>query len=178
MMLYFNRLKQSKGQALIEAALIAPLIIFFLFTVIWFARVALTWQQLVSAARYGSDMLAYTPFSEEDIKKHIESYLCSKMTIGRALDKNKLEIEVKANDFPGADYSLDLANISEFNPLDIVTQMTKFLDWDADKSYVELKYKFDIPPILRIGGQSGFEIKMRSEVLSGDGSAAYKKRKK
>jgi Flp pilus assembly protein TadG len=34
--------KQSKGQALIEAALVVPLIIIFLFAVLWFVRIMLT----------------------------------------------------------------------------------------------------------------------------------------
>ncbi|MDR0819943.1 MAG: pilus assembly protein [Endomicrobium sp.] len=54
-MFYFKCFKQSRGQALVEAALIVPPIILFLFTVIWFACVMLTWQQISTAARYGTD---------------------------------------------------------------------------------------------------------------------------
>ena len=86
----------KKGQALIEAALTAPLIIFFLFTIIWFGRVVLTWQQLVGAARYGTDLIAYTPYSEEEISRDIRNYLCHGNNIGRTLDRSTdtLKIEV------------------------------------------------------------------------------------
>ena len=82
-------LKNTKGQAFTEAIFVFPVIIVLIFSVVWFARVLLTWQQLVSATRYGTDMIANTTLSSDDIKKDIENYLTNKMIEGRRLDIEK-----------------------------------------------------------------------------------------
>ncbi|MCL2485924.1 MAG: pilus assembly protein [Endomicrobia bacterium] len=180
-MLLLNKFKKSSGQALVEAALIAPLIIFFLFTVIWFARVMLTWQQITGAARYGTDLIVYTPYSEDFIKKDVRNYLCHGNNIGRTLDRDPkvLDIKVKANDAAATDYTLNIGNISKFNPLNIAKNIKDLVPFvGAVPSYVEITYEYKIPRILRITGNDHITIKARSEVLSGDASARYKKRRK
>ena len=84
-------LTNKKGQAFTEAIFIFPIIIVLIFSVVWFARVLLTWQQLVSATRYGTDMIANTTLSGEDIKKDIKNYLTNKMIEGRRLDTDKIK---------------------------------------------------------------------------------------
>jgi hypothetical protein len=64
-----------KGQAFAEAVFIFPIMAVTIFSVIWFARVVLTWQQLVSGARYGYRYDSKYLFSAADIKKDIENYL-------------------------------------------------------------------------------------------------------
>jgi hypothetical protein len=164
------------GQALVEAALIAPLIVFFLFTIIWFASVLLTWQQLAGAARYGTDLLAYTPLSQSAIKRDIINYLCNKKTVGRILDSSKIDIDIEAKDAAPIDFTLSFENIlsSElFSKIETIRYILPI----ADKSYVEIKYKYKVPHLLRLAsGRQEFWLKVRSEVLTGDGSAGYKKR--
>ena len=71
--------KNNKGQAFLEGVFILPVVVVLIFSVVWFARVLLTWQQLVSATRYGTDMISNTSLSKEDIKKDIENYLRAKL---------------------------------------------------------------------------------------------------
>ena len=49
-------IKNNKGQAFVEAAFIFPIMVVLIFSVIWFARILLTWQQLISATRLLQDM--------------------------------------------------------------------------------------------------------------------------
>ncbi|AKL97811.1 TadE family protein [Endomicrobium proavitum] len=167
---------RSKGQSLVEAALFMPLIVFFLFAVVWFARVALTWQQLTGAARYGTDLLVYTRYSEDTIKGFIINYLCHSSNIGRTLDREKLNVVVKANDSQKLDYSLSLDNIANFSPTELVKLKDSLLAVNLKKSYVELVYTYKIPPILKFTGRENIEIKARSEILSGTGSSSETKR--
>ncbi|MDR0800839.1 MAG: pilus assembly protein [Endomicrobium sp.] len=170
-----KRFKQSRGQALVEAALIAPLIIFFLFAVIWFVRVMLTWQQISTAARYGTDLIAYTPFSKKYIEDDIKNYLCNTNITGRALDPEKLDIKIEINDYEPFDEGIfDVAN---FNPKNFFN-MLKGLTVLAEKSIVEITYSYKIPEVLKITDRENIEIKARSEVLSGTGSKGAPKRQK
>ena len=90
----------NKGQAFLEGIFILPIVVVLIFSVVWFGRVLLTWQQLISATRYGTDMIANTSLSKEDIKKDIENYLTHRMIEGRKLDKEKIkEIKVDIKDY-------------------------------------------------------------------------------
>jgi hypothetical protein len=139
----------------------------------------LTWQQITGAARYGTDLIAYTPYSERFIKKDIRHYLCHGNNIGRTLDSNPeiLDINVKIHDAPRSDFSLSVKNISNFNPLDMIQSVKGLSPAGVEKSSVEIKYKYKIPRLLRIAGREYLTIKSKSEVLSGDASAGYKKRR-
>jgi len=177
-MFYFKRFGNSKGQALVEAALTAPLIVFFLFMIIWFARIMLTWQQITGAARYGTDMIAYTSFSKEDIGKYITNYLCDKGNIGRTLDSSTatLHIDVNIHDQPPHDYSLSLIkNIKNFNPVGLADTVKNILPV-VQNSSVTITYTYKTPPVMHIVGIPELNIKAYSEVLSGTGSAGQKKR--
>lgn len=170
----------KKGQALIEAALTAPLIIFFLFTIIWFGRVVLTWQQLVGAARYGTDLIAYTPYSEEEISRDIRNYLCHGNNIGRTLDRSTdtLKIEVHAADFPSIDYSA----VNILNPMRIINNFHAVFELfksslSPELSYVEISYKFKTPPVFRLYKEY-ITIKAKSEVLTGSGVPVEEKERR
>ena len=168
--------KNSKGQSLVEAALIAPLIIFFLFTIIWFGSVMLTWQQLISAARLGTDLLAYTPMSKSAVEREITNYLCHERNIGRILDPEKLEFEIKPKDAVSMDFTLSYDNISSSDFWALIDKL-KDISPIAEMSSIEVRYKYKVPRVIKLAsGQEEFWLKARSEVLTGDGSAKRKKR--
>ncbi|WP_372519165.1 TadE/TadG family type IV pilus assembly protein [Candidatus Ruminimicrobiellum ovillum] len=157
-------LKNKKGQAFTEAVFIFPVIIVLIFSVVWFARVLLTWQQLVSATRYGTDMIANTTLSGEDIKKDIKNYLTNKMIEGRRLDTDKIkDITVDIKNYNAIDYNniTDLSNISN-----IVQGL--FVP-SNELSTVSISYSYDLPKIMNIAGMDEFIIKTKLSVLAGSG---------
>lgn len=189
-------LKNKNGQALVEAALTAPLIVFFLFTIIWFGGIMLTWQQITGAARYGTDMIAYTPYDKRYIENEIKNYLCSNLTIGRVLDRNQLEIEISIKDLKEPiDFTLDNVineSLLDINPIKIIENLIGVFDklknqientWDvvnpknlinpdANKSFVEIRYNYKAPRVMSIFMQDDhIQIKARSTVLVDSGSS-------
>jgi len=177
-MSYLKHLKQSRGQALVEGALFAPLIVFFLFTVLWFAGVMLTWQQISTAARYGTDLIAYTSFSGEYIESDIRDYLCNVKTIGRILNSDRLDIRIEINDYESAEYNFDISDIVEATPGRIFNAVMKLTPKLSKSSVVEIRYLYKIPKIFKILGREFIELKARSEVLSGVGSQRVLKRQR
>ncbi|MCL2334642.1 MAG: pilus assembly protein [Endomicrobia bacterium] len=186
-MFVVKKINNKKGQALVEAALTAPLIVFFLFTIIWFGRIMLTWQQLVSAARYGTDLIAYTPYNEEEIRADVMNYLCSDKTIGRTLSSSTVSIdELHISRFDTIDFTLfDFGDMNSFNPMEILKKAevtAKFFKDSVvpDKSFIKISYKYRVPPILRSvsGNTLGeyFEIRVKSEILAGTGSPGENRR--
>ena len=156
-------LKNNKGQAFAEAIFIFPIIIVLIFSVVWFARVLLTWQQLISATRYGTDMIANTNLSSADIKKDIENYLTNKMIEGRRLDIDKIkEINVDIKNYEPLDYNLaDLSKISNF-------VQSLFIP-SAELSTVSITYSYELPGIMNFVGMEEFTIKTKLSVLAGSG---------
>ena len=156
-------LKNKKGQAFTEAVFIFPVIIVLIFSVVWFARVLLTWQQLVSATRYGTDMIANTNLSRDDIEKDIKNYLTNKMIEGRRLDVDKIkDITVDIKDYNGIDYNItDLSNISNF--------VQGLFIPSNDLSTVSISYSYDLPKIMNVVGMEEFIIKTKLSVLAGSG---------
>lgn len=157
-------LKNKKGQAFTEAVFIFTVIIVLIFSVVWFARVLLTWQQLVSATRYGTDMIANTTLSGEDIKKDIKNYLTNKMIEGRRLDTDKIkDITVDIKDYKGIDYGniTDLSNISNF--------IQGLFVPSNELSTVSISYSYDLPKIMKVAGMEEFVIKTKLSVLAGSG---------
>ncbi len=156
-------LKNNKGQAFAEAIFIFPIIIVLIFSVIWFARVLLTWQQLISATRYGTDMITNTNLSSADIKKDIENYLTNKMIEGRRLDIDKIkEINVDIKDYELPNYNLtDLSKISNF--------VQGLFIPSAELSTVSIVYSYELPKIMNFVGMDEFIIKTKLSVLAGSG---------
>ncbi|MDR3195284.1 MAG: pilus assembly protein [Endomicrobium sp.] len=174
-------IKQSRGQALVEAALVAPLIILFLFAILWFARIMLTWQQISTAARYGADLLVYTHFSVKYIEGDMKDYLCAANTIGRTIDPKKLTIRIEANDYKPIKYDFDITNSSSFailNPANLFDALKAFAPGLSKKSFVEITYAYNIPNILKIIGTDSIKITARASVLSGTGSVGALQRQK
>ncbi len=163
-----NILQNNRGQAFFEGVFILPVIVVLIFSVIWFARVLLTWQQLVSATRYGTDMIANTSLSKEDIKKDIENYLTHRMIDGRKLDKDKIkEIKIDIKDYTIGDVNvLDMSKIfSAVKNLFVPT---------AEMSSVSITYSYNMPKILSWAGRDEFEIKTKLSVLAGTGCKSSK----
>jgi hypothetical protein len=173
--------KQSSGQALVEVALIAPLVILFLLAILWFARIMLTWQQISTAARYVADPLSYTPFSVKYIEIDIKDYLCAANTIGRTIDPRKLNIKIEENDYKPIKYDFDITNFSSFavlSPYSFLNVLKDFIACFNKKSSVEVTYTCNIPKILRIIGNDSIKITARASVLSGTGSIGTLHRQK
>ncbi|MDR3112705.1 MAG: pilus assembly protein [Elusimicrobiota bacterium] len=173
-----NLIKKQGGQALIEAVFFIPIILLFLVAIIWFSRVMLTYQQMHTAAKYGSDLIAYTPFSQKYIKSDIGDYLCNSNNIGRILDPNKLEVLVELNDYTPVDYNFSIPNISDFDPSKFASELGGFSFDESKTSYVEVKYSYEIPKLLQITGRQNITLKVRLELLSGCGNKGYSGRQK
>ncbi len=156
-------LKNTKGQAFTEAIFVFPVIIVLIFSVVWFARVLLTWQQLVSATRYGTDMIANTTLSSDDIKKDIENYLTNKMIEGRRLDIEKIkEINIDIKKYEPISYNFtDLSAISGF--------VQGLFIPSNELSTVSISYSYDLPKIMNVVGMEEFVIKTKLSVLAGSG---------
>ncbi|MDR2708499.1 MAG: pilus assembly protein [Elusimicrobiota bacterium] len=165
-----------KGQSLTEAALIMPLIVFFLFTIIWFAKVMLTWQQIVGASRYGTDLIVYTPFSEKYIRQDIIDYLSNPSNVGRILDKDKLEVNIKIHDIKKIDYSLSVDNLEMFNPVNILNDIKELSPIKPEMSSVEIVYWYEAPFVFKAFGKDKIYIRAYSEVLNGSASAGQAQR--
>ncbi len=156
-------LKSNKGQAFTEAVFIFPVIVVLIFSVVWFARVLLTWQQLISATRYGTDMIVNTNLSSDDIKKDIENYLTHRMIEGRRLDIDKIkDITVDIKEYNSISYNItNLSNISN---------IVQGLFIPANElSIVSISYSYELPKIMNIVGMKEFTIKTKSSVLAGSG---------
>jgi uncharacterized protein (UPF0333 family) len=160
-------MQNNKGQALTELALMAPVLILFIIAVIWFARVLLTWQQLVSASRYGTDMIANTTLSAKEIKQDIQNYLTHHWIEGRQLDKNQIkEIKVDIKDYPKlslniTDLPSSLANIDEL--------IKGFVLPSKDLSRIAIAYEYDIPKLISLTTGEKLDLIIESGVLSGTG---------
>ena len=157
----------NKAQAFTEAVFIFPIMIVIILFIIWTARVLLTWQQLVTATRYGTDMIVNTNLSRDDIKKDIENYLTHKNIEGRRLDINKIkEITVNIKDYPKTD--IGVTNLT--NLFANITGLIKGITLPATElSSVSIVYCYDLPPFLHFIGLKEFNIKTNLSVLSASG---------
>ena len=157
----------NKGQAFTEAVFILPLICVMVIAVFWFGKICLTWQQLVSAARYGTDMVANTPLNQQEIKKDIENYLTHHFIKGRLLDKNKIkEITVEINDAPATKIDIsDFFNIFS----DVGKLLNNVTTVSIKPSVIRITYSYDIPKIFAIAGNKTFDLTVESKILSGSG---------
>ncbi len=143
------------------------------------SRYVITRQQLLTAARYGTDLIVYQNFNEEQVKEEITNYLSSPQTQGRKLDKEKLSIKVTINRFPTIN-TYD-ANGNPLNLARILSSPRKddFMKYNA---YVEIKYELKLSKVIATiitkkdengqdmeGGGDTLNIVVRSEVLKGTG---------
>lgn len=173
-----KKIKTNKGQSLVEAAITAPLIVFFLFSLVWFARVALTWQQIISASRFGIDLITYTDQSKENIEIQIYNYLCDSGNVGRTLDRNKLTVTANPKDCEEINYTITLSNIfgGILNPGRLLDNLKSVTPELLDKSSVEITYQYKIPFIFKVTGTEYVTIRHKAEVLSGSGVIGKKRK--
>jgi hypothetical protein len=159
----------NRGQALAESVLLLPLLLVVIIAVMWFCRIVITRQQLVSAVRYGTDMIVHTTLSEQQIRREIRNYLTHHWHRGRTLDPDRLQdedIAVVINDFPAVDVTLK-AYIQKPGALRQVLAET--VNPLARVSMVEIRYAYAVPPFLRFMGRESLSVSARSAVLSGTG---------
>ena len=157
----------NKAQAFTEALFVFPIMLVMIFFIVWTARVLLTWQQLVTATRYGTDMIVNTNLSSADIKKDIENYLTHRNIEGRRLDINKIkEITVDIKDYPKTD--IGVTNLT--NLFGNITDLIKGITLPATElSSVSITYSYDLPLFLHFTGLKEFNIKTKLSVLSASG---------
>ena len=158
-----NKLKKMRGQALVENILLIPLLIIVIMALFWFAQMILTKQQLLSAARFGTDLILYSNMNEDQIKQRIRDYLCGNVQ-GRKLDPTILKdenINVSAQRY---------GKISPFN-----ANMYKVLNYTA--STVDIYYDFNVPPLINVlsrffgdnWARQNIRVSGHSEVIAGTG---------
>ena len=152
----------NHGQALVENILIVPLIVVIIVMIFWFARLLLTKQQLIMAARYGTDLIAYSTMDEDGVRREVKDYLCGEDAEGRRLDPSKLsDKNIKVN----------------IERCEKVTVTNVFKPMSFTPSTVEIYYDFETPKLFSawsgyIGGDglaAKLRISARSEVLAGTG---------
>ncbi len=165
---HYGRINEHKsfnncGQALVENVLLIPIVTIVIVMLFWFGCIVLTKQQLVMAARYGTDLILYTNLTKDQIKAEIQDYLCGKDVQGRKLDASKL---VLTND------NIVINKCAKVNSFNAVQR-----GMDLTTSYVQIYYQFETPALFSawnsyIGGSNiikKLRIGARSEVLAGTG---------
>jgi len=170
-MKYFNYSLNNSGQALIENVLIIPILVIIIVMLFWFADLMLTKQQLVMAARYGTDLILYSNMNQSQIRNEIRDYLCGKDVPGRKLNSAKLKDENIDVNMDGK-YSMPEFPWNKYKQLG-----NSFLNPLNSTCYVEIHYPFDTPKLFftwsnYIGGGNiikKLNIGARSEVLAGTG---------
>lgn len=157
----------NRGQAFSEAVFVFPIMIVMIFFIVWTARVLLTWQQLITATRYGTDMIANTNLSRDDIKKDIENYLTHRNIEGRRLDINKIkDITVDIKEYPKTD--IGFSNLTSlFGNIDGLIKGIALPS--TELSSVSITYNYDLPLFLKFTGLKDFNIKTKLFVLAGSG---------
>ena len=131
----------------------------------WFAEIMLTKQQLIMAARYGTDLIVYTNMNEGQIRNEIRDYLCGNNVEGRKLDPLKLKDE-------NIDVNIQRQALDPFGGIQYGGN-----GFDKYSSHVNVYYPFDTPKLFSawdsyIGGGNiikKLRIGARSEVLAGTG---------
>lgn len=154
-----------RGQALIESIIVIPVLLIVVTTIFWFSRVVLTRQQLLAAARYGTDLMVYTTLDEEAIRSEITDFLCTSKYEGRTLDRARVDVKMKLERFP------------EITADNVISLLPQFATPWEHLSAVTVTYAFDVPPIIAafsdVIPNSGFAGTVRvsghAEVLVGTG---------
>ena len=167
---FINISLSNSGQALVENILIIPILVVTIVMLFWFADLMLTKQQLVMAARYGTDLISYSNMNQSQVRNEIRDYLCGKDVQGRRLDPAKLKDDNINVHFPDKKFSTS-------NPCAYLTLIDQFTNTLGNTSYVEVYYDFDTPKLFSawssyIGGDKilkKLRIGARSEVLAGTG---------
>jgi hypothetical protein len=167
-----NVTNRNRGQALVESLLLIPAFSVAIVAVVWFSRLVITRQQLLSGARYGTDLILYTDLSENEIRQELRNYLAHKWIKGRKLDTQNLSdknIFVKIDSFELPNFTI----ADYFFPLAFAQKLEKplraLLLPLEHTSYVEINYKFKTPGIVSMFGKPSILISARSEVIAKTG---------
>ncbi|MBU2567449.1 MAG: pilus assembly protein [Elusimicrobia bacterium] len=130
----------QKGQALLESVLCVPLFVVLLTAFLLHCRVLIIRQQLLMAARYGTDGILFNDWTEGEVAGEIKRFLSGEAAPeikGRNLDPEKVEVKVK---------------ISKSVPPPV---------FNPPSSWVEVYYRVELPAWMG----RGFYISARSEVM-------------
>jgi hypothetical protein len=164
--------RKERGQALVESVLLIPVLAVIIFAIVWFSRLVITRQQLLSAARYGTDLILYTDLTEDGVRREVRNFLAHRWIRGRKLDRNVLSDDMitvhidsfELPEFGLVDYYFPLAFAARLEqPL---RKLSNPLDYT---SYVEISYRIKTPGILAAFGRRSVTIAARSEVIAGTG---------
>lgn len=172
--------KNMRGQSLVELVFIIPVFVFLISGIFWFTRTLITKQQLVTASRYGTDLILYTRLNERQIRQEIRNYLCDRDIEGRKLNINALPddsitVSIKEFRLPKIGPPMDLFDGSILNELLRSAETLAMPENGA--SFVHVKYEIPAPAVIRslsrfISGNEFREsivISGHSEVLAGTG---------
>jgi hypothetical protein len=153
---------------MIEGVFLLPIIVMIVIAIAWFSRVLITRQQLLIAARYGTDLISSTTLNEQEIRREVKTFLTHHWIKGRRLDPEKLtdeRIRVVIKDFPVISISCKDMILKPAILAKLVDQTLRPLQ---NTSYVELAYDFDVPFPFKAASKT-LRVSARSEVLSGTG---------
>jgi len=152
------------GQALTETVILLPALALLFCFIVSMSDFVITHQQLLAAARYGTDLVVHSNFSEEQVKEELTNYLTGQSNKGRCLSQENLSFNIKINSFPIINQWSTEGNY--FNLIkDLIADPMKY------NASVEIKYKLQIFPwIAKITGDQFLYVTARSEVLDGTGS--------
>ena len=164
---------KNKGQALLETLLTIPVLAAVILIIAFTSDIILTKQQLLMAARYGTDLIYYTNLNEEQVKNEVIDYLNGPKIKGRTLSRIKPEdISIKIERFD------ELRGISYEKIQEI---RDSFFYPEEHTSSIELKYTIPLPNIVSILNIFSYAVNAkllpkditvsaRSEVLAGTGA--------
>jgi len=159
-----NNSRNINGQAMAENLLLIPLLIIVIMMLFWFARMVITRQQLLSAARLGTDLILYSGLNQDQIRQEIRDYLCGNDVEGRKLDSSKF-----------SDDKIIINNRSYGKITTFSANAYKIPNYDT--STVDIYYDLNVPPLVNVWGKwfggswgkQSFRIRAHSEVIAGTG---------
>ena len=150
-------LSLKTGQALTESLLLIPIIAIIIIASAWFANILLTQQELLIAARYGTDLIVNTNMDANSIRNEIKKYLCSPNVKGRRLDPAVLTDDKISVTISREQFSLE-------------PKIYLGTEVEQNSSYVEISYDFRpllLPFYASNSNQNRLKIYARSELLAG-----------
>jgi hypothetical protein len=145
------------------------------FAIVWFSRILLTRQQLLSAARYGTDLIVYTSLSEDEVRQEIRNYLSHRWIEGRKLDAELLtdnRIKVKIDKFELPQFTMADYLVPTGFALRMESVMNILAFPQNHTSSVEIYYEFPMPALFHLFTRRTIHISARSEVIAGTGCPA------
>ncbi len=159
MKIMFRKKPKSKGQAIVEMVLLLLVVALISVLIIWFGFAYSIKHMLLTAARYGTDMIAYTDQSATPasrVKEMVTHYLTHQWIVGLRLNPDRLTINVEDNRYPRITHFC-----AAWRPINF------------QRSSVEVSFRFDTPRMFTVFGANvppHITITERSEVIAGTGA--------